>query len=71
MMTDHVQVIYLSRVPCVGEMIFLNSGGADGGSEWTVKEVHHMPPMKFKDNGELVAENEAVAEIRCVKHTGL
>jgi len=52
-------------------MIFLNSGGADGGSEWTVKEVHHMPPMKFKDNGELVAENEAVAEIRCVKHTGL
>jgi hypothetical protein len=69
MMTDHMQVIYVSRVPCVGEVIFLASGDVDGGDEWTVKSVHHMPPMKFEDGGPL-PENEAVAEIRCVECTG-
>ncbi len=70
MMTNHMQVIYVSRVPCVGEIIYLKSGGVDGGDEWTVNAVHHMPPMKFENNGGLLVEHEAVAEIRCVKYRG-
>lgn len=70
MMTNHMQFIYVSRVPCVGEVVFLASGGVDGGEEWTVTAVHHMPPMRFEDNGELLPEHEAVAEIRCAKYTG-
>jgi len=61
MMTDHMQVIYVSRVPCLGEVIFLSSADVEGGQEWTVTAVHHINSETPKCQG----GNVTSAATRC------
>lgn len=61
MRPDHaIELLQFTRVPCLGEIVYLRENTIAHGVSWRVTDVKHIPP---RDD---VRASEVVAEICCV-----
>ncbi len=58
---DHTKMLHVSRVPCIGEVMFVPNDEPTNGTNWRVLGVQHIPLVeKHPGMYEIVAEIHAV-----------